>query len=178
MKINYLYRLRLHFLHSQDQQGWTRFDTLGLIIILLIFPFLCGNPFTYYQQINRSKQLEGKNNITNITRTQQAYFSEHNNFAKSIKEADTSIKTETENYQYSISTNNTTTYSYGISKKDTLKSYISGVFIMPKAKDSAIKTIGIICEAQKAGTMKPREPTLKNNLPVCSQDTSEIAKYL
>ncbi|MFN9394390.1 MAG: type IV pilin-like G/H family protein [Pseudanabaena sp.] len=120
-----------------------------------------SNPFA--NQANRARQSEAKTYVGSMNRGQQAYFLEKVKWAKTIDEIGLGIKSETENYRYSvqtidsIKTVNTKNYpgitvQTGIAKKEGLRSYLGAVYLSGSSTND-LTTIAILCELN--------EPTIK-----------------
>jgi type IV pilus assembly protein PilA len=75
------------------------------------------------------KQSEGKQYVSSMNKGQQAYFVENSFFATSVDVFGLRLKTETNNYKYSIRVTKTASFHYAIAKSKTLKNYVGGVFL-------------------------------------------------
>jgi type IV pilus assembly protein PilA len=136
------------------------------------------------------KQAEGKQYVGSMNKGQQAYFAENNAFATSIDALGLGIKTETNNYKYSIRVTKIAAFSYAVAKNQRLKSYFSGVFIVPaqeldrKADQyrDEVRTVSILCEPEKRPffrfkpTDEPGEPIYQNGKVICGKGTTEVTK--
>jgi type II secretory pathway pseudopilin PulG len=135
-----------------------------------------------FSKVSKIKQAEGKQNIGTLNRAQQAYFLEKNTFTNSIDKLGVGIKTQTENYNYSIRATPKAVFNYGISRKDNFKSYVGGVFAVPakeipnSASSDEILTLAILCEANSSGTTRPVEPTYKNGQVACGSGTKDLSR--
>ena len=101
---------------------------LGLIFfVFIIFPtfFMCN--------ANKAKQSEGKQYLSSINKGQQAYYAENTTFSKSMNALGLGLKTETTNYNYSISATKNAAFNYAVSSNETkiLTSYVGAVFLVP-----------------------------------------------
>jgi type II secretory pathway pseudopilin PulG len=149
-----------------------------LVIALLVAIALPS----FFAKVSKVKQAEGKQNIGALNRAQQAYFLEYNSFTNSIEKLGIGIKTQTENYNYSIRATPKAVFNYGISRKDNFKSYIGGVFAVPakeipnSASSDEILTLAILCEANSSGTTRPVEPTYKNGQVACGSGMKELGR--
>jgi type IV pilus assembly protein PilA len=154
----------------------------GKILLICMFLVLIDLPSTlsYLSQRHRAKESEAKMYVGSMNRAQQALFIEKSAFATSVNALGIGIKTETENYQYSILTTKKATFNYGVSKQKDLKSYVGGVFVIPakkfdsNASKNKITTAFILCKADSAGTIKPPEPTNQNGKIACATGTVEL----
>lgn len=147
---------------------------IGIIIAAVLPNFL--------HRGNRSPLSEPKQYVSSMSKGQQAHFLEKGAFTNSIDALGISIKPETANYKYSIRTTEIAAFHYGVSKQKELKSYVSGVFVVPAkevdanaAKDE-ITTTYILCEADDRGTIKPAEPIYQNGKVTCGKGTTDLSK--
>lgn len=131
---------------------------------------------------NKAKQSEAKQYVGSMNRAQQAYFLEKNKFSHQISALELGIKTQTENYQYSIRSTPSAAFSYGIARKakKNLKSYVGGVFLVPATylDSSADKNeqtlVSIVCEGKPFSQTPSAEPSLHNGVPTCGDNTTEL----
>lgn len=152
------------------------FSFWGVTTILGIFGTLgfMASP-SFLNCGDKAKLIEAKIYVGSINRAQQANFEEKKAFANSFKALDIGLASQTINYNYSIQTTKTASFQYGIPRKDTLKSYVGGVFVIPATttKKSKMTTASILCEALKPGLTTPIAPTLIKNVPTCGTGTTE-----
>ena len=161
----------------------------GLLICSLVFfgsiGFLIFVP-SFFTPLtgcgNKARQVEARQNVGVMNRAQQAYYLENKFFAKNLPELELGIKPETNNYSYSLRSTGTASYHYAISKQgsNTLKSYVSAVFLVPSKSPTAKDEIifqQIVCEAEKAGKTPLANPTFVNNKPTCGPNTQQIYPY-
>ncbi|MBH8564848.1 prepilin-type N-terminal cleavage/methylation domain-containing protein [Nostoc sp. CENA67] len=131
---------------KKEDEGFTLIELLVVVIIIgvlaaIALPSLLG-------QVNKAKQAEAKNNIGTINRAQQAYFLEYQGFAKDMSTLQVGVKSQTENYYYSV----VTTTGYGIvyasASKKALKSYYGAVGTqLGDGATSEALTVAIACES-------------------------------
>ncbi len=135
---------------------------------------------SYLNKVWNIKQSEAREYVSSINKGQQAYFAEKSVFSTSVKALGIGIKTDTENYKYSLLTTKKATFNYGLSKQKDLKSYVGGVFVIPATKVASnasknkITTTSILCKADSAGTIKPPKPTNQNGKIACARGTREV----
>ena len=152
--------------------------TLEVIIALLAIIALSG----LFAKVSKAKQAEAKQNIGALSRAQQAYYLENNAFTNSIEKLGVGIKTQTENYNYSIRATPKAIFNYGVARNNTIKSYVGGVFVVPakeipnSASSDEILTLAILCEANSSGTTRPAEPTYKNGQLACGSATKDLGR--
>ncbi len=155
--------------------GLTVFLVLGLGAFVLSLPSFvsCGSS---------AKRAEAKQNVGAMNRAQQAYYLDNKAFSKSLESLDIGISTQTTNYEYSTRATKNAAFSYGISRKKDIKSYVGGVFLVPttnldsKADKDEIKTVDILCEATSNGNTQPATPILLHSVPTCGSGTKDIRR--
>jgi hypothetical protein len=134
----------------------------------------------FQARVKYVKQGSARDYVSSINKRQPAYFAEKKVFSTSVKALGIRIKTETENYKYSLVTTKKATFNYAVSKQKDLKSYVGGVFVIPakkfdsNASKNKITTTSILCQADSAGTIKPPEPTNQNGKIACATGTVEL----
>ncbi|MFN6567243.1 type IV pilin-like G/H family protein [Dendronalium sp. ChiSLP03b] len=112
-------------------------------------------------QTSNQPELEGKQIISSINRVQQAYYLEHNTFAKTFEQLALGIKPETERYRYQIVSQGKqpqSVISTAAAKKPELRSY-TGIAFTRKIKGD-ILTFTAICETDKPSDIPPITPKL------------------
>ena len=153
---------------------------LVLLIVIGVFISVAVPPFV--TKVRNIKQGSARDYVSSINKGQQAYFAEKTVFSTSVKALGIGIKTETENYKYSLMTTKKATFNYGVSKQKDIKSFVGGVFVIPATKvdsnasKSKITTTSILCKADSAGTIKPPEPTNQNGKIACATGTIELTQ--
>jgi type IV pilus assembly protein PilA len=133
---------------------------------------------------NQAKQSEAKQYLSAINRAQQAYFAEIGTFSKSMNALGLGLKTQTTNYNYSISATKNAVFSYGGSRNETknLHSYVAAVFLVPnnhvvsKAAKNEVTTVSILCEVNFPRNTQPANPILQKGVPVCGSGTNLLPK--
>ncbi len=153
--------------------------TLEVIIALLASIALPS----MFSMVSKAKQAEGKQNIGVLNRAQQAYYLENNAFTNSVETLGVGIKTQTENYKYSIRATPKAIFNYGVARNNTIKSYVGGVFAVPakeipNSKSSSqdeILTLSIVCETNSRGSSRPAEPIYKNGELACGSGTRDLS---
>jgi len=156
--------------------GWVVPVIVGMVGILGSMAFLFAhNPFSC---ANKAKQSEVRTYVGSMNRAQQAYYLENDKFTNSIDELGIGIKTQTDNYNYSVRVTPKAIYHYGISRKNTLKSSVGVVFVSRIETTGEKTTIGILCEAKSPGTKLPKMPSYETILSNerCGPDMKELGK--
>ncbi|HEY9810275.1 MAG TPA: type IV pilin-like G/H family protein [Halomicronema sp.] len=161
----------------------------GLLICSLVFfggiGFLIFVP-SFFTPLtgcgNKAKQAEARQIIGVMNRAQQAFYLENKSFAKNIQTLQIGIKTETNNYSYSLRNTDSGSYHYALSKQgtNTTKSYVGAVFLAPSKSTATKDEIifqQIVCEAEKAGKTPPTNPNFVNNKPTCGPNTKQVFPF-
>ncbi|MEW6495543.1 MAG: type IV pilin-like G/H family protein, partial [Cyanobacteriota bacterium] len=159
---------------------------VGSLVVLIGFGFIfyLGSLSSLLDSSTKSKQAEAKNNIFAMNRAQEGYLLEYEKFTDSFSDLGIGMKSQTENYSYSIRVTDKAVFNYGVSRQKKLKSYVGGVFVVPatnfdpNADRKEMTTVAIACEAVHPGTTKPVEPTLQNGQPACGASTRNFYRQL
>ncbi|NET87527.1 MAG: protein kinase [Kamptonema sp. SIO1D9] len=125
----------------------------------------------------KAKQAEAKNYLGSMNRAQQAHFLEKSSFTNSVEELQLGIVPETENYSYSVDSEEKSTFHYGIAKEDKIKSYVGAVYVgVPKVSTlhNQETTLSILCEADFPGQIKLPAPTFENGELSCAEGTTNL----
>jgi type IV pilus assembly protein PilA len=135
------------------------------------------------------KKGEGKQYVGSMNRAQQAYFYENNALATSVDALGLGIKTETNNYKYSLRVTKTASFHYAVAK--TLKNYVGGVFLVPakkidpNARPDEMTIVSILCQTEKRPFFRvkltdeldrPAEPIYQNGEVICGKGTIEVTR--
>jgi Tfp pilus assembly protein PilE len=98
---------------------------------------------------------------------------------------------QTINYNYSVSATENAAFSYGVSHSNYFRSYVGAVFLVPVSSAANNKktlvpvsrvankentTVSIMCVANSPGNIKPANPILQNDVPVCAAGSNEVPK--
>ncbi|UKO98167.1 type IV pilin-like G/H family protein [Nostoc sp. UHCC 0870] len=132
---------------KKEEEGFTLIELLVVVIIIgvlaaIALPSLLG-------QVNKAKQSEARNYVGTVNRSQQAYYLEYQKFATGLSELQVGIKTQSENYDYSITGDGSGNAQFkGIANKAALKSYygLVGTTVGESATSEAL-TLAIACES-------------------------------
>jgi len=165
---------------TQETNRKARQRTINIVVVQYVVLFLAAIVLpSMLSQVNTTshKVLEGKQNVGSMNRAQQAYFLETNEFADSVAELGIGIKTQTENYEYSIRATPLTAFNYGVSRKDDLKSYVAGVFLTSADEATGeIVAVTTICQTESPGTKRPAEPIVRGNIVECAPNTKALGR--
>jgi hypothetical protein len=147
-------------------------NNIAVLLYVVLFLAAIALPEITPRMVKKGKQAQARQNVAAMNRAQQAYFLENNQFADSVAKVGIGIKTQTENYEYSIRATPLTAFEYGVSRKDDLRSYVGGVFLTrgDEAKGE-ILTVAIICETKSRGRKRPAEPIVQGNFVECPPNT-------
>ncbi|MEQ8465474.1 type IV pilin-like G/H family protein [Coleofasciculus sp. E1-EBD-02] len=148
--------------------------------MLLIAGFIYIAAPIFLNHSHKHSQSEGKQYIGSMNRAQQAYYLDEQKFSGNIPDLGLGIKTETESYTYSTQITDNAAFNYGISRKDNVRSYVGGVFVVPAtdvdAASDEITTVAILCEADTPGSIKPVVPTYQNGELACGEGTTDLLR--
>lgn len=109
----------------------------------------------------RATTPEARVNMGAMSRAQQAYFLENNQFARDIRDLGIGIDSETDDYRYRIVPQGNQTQRVmmnAIAKRSGLKSYTSAVFVIKRRNESL--TVTGICETNSNSSTPPAMPIL------------------
>ncbi len=157
----------------KQEEGFTLIELLVVIIIIgilaaIALPSLLG-------QVAKAKQAEAKNNMGATNRAQQAYYLEWQCFTTSLTDLGVGIRTETENYAYTIqgqgaATCPSTITTKGVARKPALRSYAGIVGTIPgNAETSEPLTVAIACESIKPTTTAEPAAAAPDGTTSCTQ---------
>jgi type IV pilus assembly protein PilA len=163
---------------EKKNSGWPSLGKLTIISILgisggLVLPSFmsvgyacgCGGPSS-----------EVKQYVGAMNRAQQAYFAENNKFANTVNSLGLGIKTQTTNYNYSLLATKNTAFNYGISRSETMRSMVGGVFLMPVNNSNEMTTVAILCESNSPGIKKPANPFFEKGVASCGYGTTQVRR--
>ncbi|NJK75927.1 MAG: general secretion pathway protein GspH [Microcoleus sp. SU_5_6] len=141
---------------------------------------------SFLSMANKARQSEAKQYVASMNKGQQAYFAENSTFGNSISDLGLGIKTETNNYKYSIRVTQRAAFSYSLpNKNQALKSYFGSVFLVPAQEldRNAMTTVSILCETNEdrplirfKPTDEPAEPIYQNGEVICGKGTTELTR--
>jgi len=153
---------------------------LGLMLLIAGFFYVLAP--TFLNHSHKHEQSEGKTYIGSMNRAQQAYYLTEQSFSSNIRDLGLGIKTETESYAYSTQITDNAAFNYGISRRDRVRSYVGGVFVVPAtdvdadAASDEITTVAILCEADIPGSIKPTAPTYQKGELACGEGTINLSR--
>lgn len=98
------------------------------------------------------RQSEAETYVGSMNRAQQAFFLEQGKFSSELDELGLGIRSETDNYSYSVTVSTPShVVSIAQSKKAALKSYL-GVTYLYKTEQGEITTRALVCKSPNPGT--------------------------
>jgi type IV pilus assembly protein PilA len=167
---NFKILMRQNLLKKDDEQG----SAILLFIFILGIVSAIALP-SFLNQATKARQSEGKTFVGSMNRGQQAYHLENNAFTDSLEKLDLGIRSETESYSYSIRLGNQAAFNYGTSKRENLKSYVGGVFVVPSPNSpKETFTQAILCETDIPTNTPPSPPTNENGVLTCAAGTRQL----
>ncbi|MBD2042345.1 type IV pilin-like G/H family protein [Microcoleus sp. FACHB-672] len=157
--------------------SYLRLGSLAVLQLLLVgIAYVIVPAFLSYKT-SQPRPSEAKEKIGSMNRAQQAYYLENKTFSESVDKLGMSIKTQTENYEYSTRKTGNASFNYAIARKDNLKSYVGGVFQVKAVEQGVTKmtTQAILCEANSTGKAQSPPPIITTNGDRrCSSGTTEV----
>jgi type IV pilus assembly protein PilA len=153
MKTEFQAKFLQHLLKREEsEKGFTLIELLVVIIIIGILSAIALPSFL--NQANKAKQSEAKQYVGSMNRSQQAYYLEKNSFTDVIGDLGLGIRTETQNYQYSITreaegSTVVTNHASIVKEGAPLKAYVGGVSVGLVAVTSEATTLAVLCEGKK-----------------------------
>ncbi|MGC9502930.1 type IV pilin-like G/H family protein [Baaleninema sp.] len=121
------------------------------------------------QSMEAARESEGQTYVGALARAQQAYYLENERFAESLEELQLGLQSETENYQYEISSvEGDTAYMTATAKQDDLKSFGSFVYV----EDSGTKMV--LCGTDDSSKTAPDKPEITDSGMACPAGSSQM----
>ena len=165
---------------KKENEGFTLIELLVVIIIIGILSAIALPSFL--NQANKGKQSEAKQYTGSMNRAQQAYFLENAQFTTSMDQLGLGIRTQTENYVYKVTGNDTLVTNNALSLKAPLKSYAGVVLRSTVLSTSEATTLAVLCQSNNVGdqtsTVASQGPTGASSgtplQPNCNSAYSEL----
>ncbi len=162
MKSEFKTKLIQHMLNKKNgEKGFTLIELLVVIIIIGILAAIALPSFL--NQAAKARQSEAKTYVGSMIKAQEAYYLEKQSYANSftgLGQEQGTIKTQTENYNYSIfgsSRGNTGTSAFGLvgatPREPSLKAYAALSQLV--ASGNTNNNLSVLCEAVSAAIQTP-----------------------
>ena len=120
----------------------------------------------------RSRQSLAKFSVDSINRQQQVNYIEKNTFITTIEELGLDLKSETEDYTYSLATDSIKSFVTATAKTDGLKSYAGGIFAVQE--NGVTTTVAVTCETDLPSKTPLGAPQLNGSEAVCPAGSSKV----
>lgn len=165
MKADIRYKLLQHLnqKNANKEEGFTLIELLVVIIIIGILAAIALPSFL--NQANKAKQVEAKQTLSAMNKSQQAYYTENNTFLKDIgdfaKYSGAGIKTQTTNYTYDVGVSGANLV-VNMAKPGTgsaLLGYAGGVGLVTPTGASDSTSTSVLCQGDKSIAAGGAQPT-------------------
>lgn len=159
MKTEFKARFLQHLNQKRQDKGFTLIELLVVIIIIGILSAIALPSFL--NQANKAKQSEAKQYAGSMNRAQQASFAEQGKFGSSVEVLGLGIRTQTENYKYSvipgaaINADTTQVGNVATGIGTVLKSYIGSVALLTTPGSTEKGSTAVLCESKVATNVAP-----------------------
>lgn len=122
---------------KRNDEGFTLIELLVVIIIIGILAAIALPSFL--NQAAKAKQSEAKNTVGAVMRQQQAQRLDQGKFSSDFNTLEAGLPSDTANYTYTITTDQTTTALVSAVPKDTasLRAYAGGVVVYGSGQTAA-----------------------------------------
>jgi Type IV pilin-like G and H, putative len=121
-------------------------------------------------------EVEGKQAVGTLTRTQQVYYLENNRFATTLADLGSYIQPSTFAYDYSTQATDRLAVQYGVSRRSDLRSYVGAAAIINIPTNGDFTSTAVVCENIKPGPFQPAPPILSGNgqALICAAGTRSL----
>lgn len=155
------------------------FTLIELMVVLVISGVLAAIALpTFFNQVNKAKQVEAKTTLGTMNRAQQSYYLEHTDFADNIPRLGVGIQPGSSHYRYSISVSggsNPYAVHHAESLQAGLKPYTGIAAIVEPGTGEAVMST-LLCESEAAKTGKATAPTRSTSAVSCATGTREVLR--
>lgn len=160
---------------NQEEKGFTLIELLVVIIIIGILSAIALPSFL--NQANKAKESEAKQYTGSMNRAQQSKFAEVGGFVTDINLLSMGIKTQTTNFQYTISgTTNGYVNNQAIPVVAALRAYTGSVITGNNATTSETTTLAVLCVSTGPQTTALAGVGATSNSPTCPTGSEEVKK--
>jgi len=175
MNTTFKTKFLLHINQKKQETGEQGFTLIELLVVIIIIGILAAIALpSFLNQANKGKQAEGKQYVSSINKSQQAYYTENGTFVitsdpNAWASLAVGIRTQTSNYKYTltgIGTDGANALADASAISKALKNY-TGVVGLIAAVAGADKTSqAVVCETKNAGD-PPAAGTVSATEVVC-----------
>lgn len=165
MNTTFKTKFLLHLNQKKQENAEQGFTLIELLVVIIIIGILAAIALpSFLNQANKGKQAEGKQYVSAINKSQQAWYTENGNFITNSTANDWSslgvgIKTQTANYKYELGGAAEYAKVTATAVSAALKGYSGAVALVgPTGGDRTSQSV--VCEANAAGTTAP--PTISS----------------
>ena len=151
MKTEFKAKFLQHLNQKKQEQGFTLIELLVVVIIIGILAAIALP--SLLSQTNKAKQAEARQNVGAMNRSQQAFYLEKQSFASNMGDLGVGIKSQTENFVYTIANAGSTqvqTQAYAPTGRANLKAYTGVVYTTAAStgnNTSESLTQALLCES-------------------------------
>ena len=172
MKADIKYKLLQHInqKNKQKEEGFTLIELLVVIIIIGILAAIALPSFL--NQANKAKQTEAKQTLSAMNKSQQAYFTENNEFMTNMDKFNANsgagIKTITSNYSYSVTEGTNAGKSVVNTGKPaaSLLAYAGGVGLVQPTGAADATSLTALCQSKAVGANPTNASVTTSNTEV------------
>lgn len=164
-------------------------SAINIAVFQCVFFFLFSIVVpSLFIQTAKGKQAEGKQNIGAMSRAQEAYFLEYQQFTEDFQQLGIGIKNPTTNYQYSILATPLAVFNYATARTKGIKNSVGAVFLkVDNEQTGALSTVEIICETEtpfdwlpnwakvQQAPPTPDPPIVQGNAIKCGLNTKSVS---
>ncbi|MCL1470524.1 type IV pilin-like G/H family protein [Argonema antarcticum] len=160
MNTTFKTKFLLHINQKKQETGEQGFTLIELLVVIIIIGILAAIALpSFLNQANKGKQAEGKQYVSSINKSQQAYYTENGTFITASNPNDwaslaVGIKTQTSNYKYTLSgigTDGANALADATTISKALKNYTGVVGLIAPVAGADKTSQAVVCETKNAG---------------------------